>query len=223
MSMGPTWNQGAEPPPPPKSGSKAWLIIGIVLGLCVLLCCGGFIALSTWFGTQVAGMMSYDPAEVRKAQAEVVDIEIPAEVPPKFKFNLEFMGQKVALLVYYGAPGDDNLVWLAQAGNNLQMQTQNDPDQLRAQLETQLVAQAQTAQTGTFKSLTNTTQRDVEVTVNGKASKLTLTEGTDSAGKKLVQVEGMFDGKGGPTLIKMQLEADKFPPEKVEEMLQGMK
>lgn len=223
MSMEPTWNHGAEPPPPKKSGSKAWLIIGIVLGLCVLVCCGGVVAVMTYFGTQVAGMMSFDPAEVRKAQAEIVDVEIPAEVPPRFKFNLELVGQKVALLVYFGGPGNDNLVWFASAGNALQQKVQNNPDQLRAELETQLVGQAQTAQAGTFKSLSNTTQRDVEITVNGKPATLTLTEGKDSGGKKLVQVQGMFEGKSGPTLMKLQLEADKFPPEKVEELLKSMK
>lgn len=224
MSMDtPAWNQGAELPPPKKSGSKTWLILGVILGVCVLICCGGGVAMMTYFGTQVAGMMSTDPAEISKAQAQVVDIEIPAEIPPKFKFDLGMFGQQVALLVYFGAAGDDNLVWLAGSGNALQQQAQSDPDAMRAQLETQLIAQAQNAQAGTIKSLSDTTQRDVEVTVNGEASKITLTEGSDSAGKKYVQASGMFKGKGGPSIIKIQVDAEKFTAEQVEAMLKSMK
>jgi hypothetical protein len=156
MSMGPTWNQGAEPPPAPKSGSKTWLILGVVIGVCVLVCCGGGVAVMTYFGSQFANLMSFDPVEVRASQAKIVDMTIPDEVPPRFRFNLEFVGQNVATLVYFGGPGNDNLIWFAQAGNSLQAQTQNNPDELRSQLETQLVAQTQTAQAGTFKGLTNT-------------------------------------------------------------------
>jgi hypothetical protein len=112
---------------------------------------------------------------------------------------------------------------LAQAGNALIADAQGDQDKLRTGLETQLVAQSQAAQAGTIKSLSGTTQRDVDVTVNGKASKITLTEGVDSGGKKLVQASGMFEGKKGPTLIKLQVEADKHSADEVETMLKSMK
>ncbi len=224
MSMDtPAWNQGAELPPPKKSGSKTWLILGVVLGICVLICCGGGVALMTYIGTQAAGLASVDPVEVNKAQAEIVTMDVPAEIPPKFKLNLAMFGQQLALLVYYGAPGDDNLVWLAGSGNTLQQQGQGNPDAIRAQLETQLVAQGQNAQAGTFKTLSETTQRDVEVTVNGETSKIALEEGADSAGKKYVQASGMFQGKTGPALIKIQVDAEKFSAEQVEAMLKSMK
>ena len=67
MSMDtPAWNQGAELPPTKKSGSKTWLILGVVLGICVLICCGGGVALMTYIGTQAAGLASVDPVEVNK-------------------------------------------------------------------------------------------------------------------------------------------------------------
>jgi hypothetical protein len=223
MSMGPTWNQGAEPPPAPKSGSKTWLILGVVLGVCVLLCCGSVIGVSVFFGSQVANMMSADPVEIGKATAEIGTIDIPAELPPKFKFDVSFVGQRHSLLVYYGAAGDDNKLWLAASGNALQQQFGSDPDEMRNQLEIQLNAQGQNAQAGGFKTLSGTTQRELEITVNGKAANMVIVDGTDSAGKKLTQVTGMFEGKGGPTLIKMQLDSDKFPPERVDEILNSIK
>lgn len=224
MSMDPpNWNQGAEPPPAKKSGSKTWLILGVILGISVLVCCGGGVVVIGYFGSQVANMMSNDPIEVKKSQAEIVDIAIPADIPAKFRLDLDIVGQEVALLVYFGATGDDNLVWLAEAGKALVTDAQGDQDKLRSGLETQLVAQAAAAQTGTFKTLSQTTQREVDVTVNGKDSKITLTEGVDGAGKKIVQAVGMFEGKTGPTLIKLQVEADKHSADEVEAMLKSMK
>jgi hypothetical protein len=124
--------------------------------------------------------------------------------------------------VYYVAPGSDDQVWMAASGNAL-APMRDQPDQLRIQLESQLDQQTQTAQTQPMKSLTGTTSREVEITVNGKTSKINVVEGTDSAGKKLTQADGIFEGKTGPTLIKMQLESDKYPPEKVDAILNSIK
>jgi hypothetical protein len=220
--MDPNWSQGAEPPPARKSGSKVWLIVGVGLGICVLLCCGGVVAFFVYAGSQVANMMSTDPTVIRTSTAEIAAIDVPADIPPKFRFDVGFAGQRHSLLVYYVAPGSDNQVWLAASGNAL-APMRDQPDQLRIQLESQLDQQTQTAQTQPMKSLSGTTSREVEITVNGKASKINVVEGTDSTGKKLTQADGMFEGKTGPTLIKMQLESDKYPPEKIDAILKSIK
>jgi len=204
MSMdSPAWNSGAEPPPAKKSGSKVWLILGVTLGLCVVLCCGGIVGVSVYFSSQVAGMMSHDPAEVTKAQAEVADIEIPADIAPQFRFDLGMFGQQVALLVYHGGPAN--------------------VDNTRSQLESNLTQQAQIAQSGPFKSLSDTTQRNVEITVNGTPATISVTEGTDGGGKKFTQAEGMFTGKKGHTFIKLQLDGEKYPPDQVDAILNSIK
>jgi hypothetical protein len=224
MSMdSPAWNSGAEPPPAKKSGSKVWLILGVTLGLCVVLCCGGIVGVSVYFSSQVAGMMSHDPAEVTKAQAEIADIEIPADIAPQFRFDLGMFGQQVALLVYHGGPASDNLIWMAAEGNALQQQTQGNVDNTRSQLESNLTQQAQVAQSGPFKSLSNTTQRNVEITVNGTPATISVTEGTDGGGKKFTQAEGMFTGKKGHTFIKLQLDGEKYPPDQVDAILKSIK
>jgi hypothetical protein len=112
---------------------------------------------------------------------------------------------------------------MAASGNAIQPQFGNNPDEMRNQLEIQLNTQGQNVQSGGFKTLSGTSQREVEIAVNGKTSKIAVVEGTDSAGKKLTQASGMFEGKGGPTLIKMQLDSDKFPPERVDEILNSIK
>ena len=80
----------------------------------------------------------------------------------------------------------------------MQQQGQGNPDAIRAQLETQLVAQGQNAQAGTFKTLSETTQRDVEVTVNGETSKIALEEGADSTARNTFRPRGCSRGRPVP-------------------------
>lgn len=225
MSMdSPSWSQGAEPPPAKKSGSKVWLILGVSLGLCVVLCCGGFIAMSLIVGNQFKDAASFDAASINQTRTQMVSIDIPETIPPRFKIDIPvpFTGQKMFVITYYGEPQGENMIWLAEAGQFLEQQTQNNPDQIRSQLDAQLTAQAANAQTGSFKTITATSQRDVEISANGQTSTITLVEG-ESGGKKYIQAHGDFRGKNGRGFLKMQLEADKYTMDQAEDILKSIK
>ncbi len=221
MSMDtPAWNQGAELPPPKKSGSKTWLILGVVLGICVLICCGGGVILIGLVARDAATMLSNEPAVVTAAQQSIVEIQVPTELPPLFKIDakIPLVNQRQALIVYFGTQGDDNLLWLGEAG-----QLAQQAGDVESQVELVMLQHSQTAKAGNFKQLVATSQRDVQVTANGKPATLQIVEGTDSSGKTFVQASGTFTGKNGDALIKLQVDAEKQSVEQVEGILKSMK
>ena len=84
-----------QPPKTSGMGCAVKIILGIVIGgvLCAALCCGGM-----WYLSTQAVQMTEDPGEIRKFQAEIVDINIPPDMPPTMggKFNLGMFKMQMA-------------------------------------------------------------------------------------------------------------------------------
>jgi len=80
-----------EPAPRPgmSTGTKVLIIVGIILGVCVLLCCGGLAISGCLLQRYVARSVSEDPETVRATTDELAQMEIPDQLAPKAVLDLK--------------------------------------------------------------------------------------------------------------------------------------
>jgi hypothetical protein len=206
-------------PPAKSGGSKVWLFLGVGCGVVVLLCCGGGL-----IGTFVIGknsfQMTQDPAEVRQKSSQIADFDVPEGFQPKVAvtMNIPFTGQKLMSMAVFAPPDDDGGVFLTELG---QFSANADREQMRAQMEQQMKQQGQGPKA---KQLNVLDSHDIEVEINGKPATFKIQKAEDPQTKKqYVQVDGVFDGKGGPGILIAQLKSDDFSEEDAEAMVRSIK
>ena len=112
MSMSPPEMTSETAQPPRKAGmsggAKLLIVLGVLVGIAVLLCCGSAI----WFGVYVAGGMSQDPQVVQQKTEEIAQIEIPDGLEPagSFDFKIPFYGRMMLLAVHVDKETESVLV-----------------------------------------------------------------------------------------------------------------
>ena len=69
-----------------SGGAKTLIILGIVFGGLIVLCCGGIIG---YFAYYAGNMLSEDADTIaRLTQEEIVQIDIPEELAPRRSMNI---------------------------------------------------------------------------------------------------------------------------------------
>ena len=62
-----------------STGTKILLILAIVFGGLLVLCCGGMILLGLYAQSYAKTALSDDPAAVQETAAEITQIDVPAD------------------------------------------------------------------------------------------------------------------------------------------------
>jgi len=219
----PPWDQPyvspqAVPEPPRKKGLSAGCIVLIVLaaigGLVMLLCCGGFVAMGYYFKNTV----SDDPAVIARVSAEIADIDVPGELKPKasFKMNVPFSDQQLMTWVVYLDEATQSTLVLGAFGEAM---AGGNPEEfqrgLRQSMEQQGVAQEESA--GEWDT------HEREVTVHGEPATFFFATGEDDSGKQRIQVTGTFQGDRGPVMFTFSGDAEKYPEERITEVIESIR
>lgn len=217
MSMDPNAPGPYAPqtPPPKGGGSTIWLVLGIGCGLVLLLCCGGGVAL--FFVGKSAFNITQDPAEVSRQSNAIADFNVPEGFKPEMAMSMKvpFTGQTIMNMVGYSAPNQEGGLFVAEAGQFAGA----DPEQMRAQMENSMQQQGRQV-----KQLRVIESRDVEVEIRGKPAKFRIQKAEDTQSKQeYIQVQGTFEGKGGPALLVGQLKADDFTEDDAEKLVRSIK
>lgn len=208
------WTQ----PPPQKrgmsSGSKVILILAIVFGGLALVCCGGVIGVVYYFRQA----MTEDPAVVREKTAEIAEMSLPDGLKPQMAIDAKvpFTGQPIMTIVVYADDSADTFLFLA-AGPAFASQDQAEM-QRQINQSLQQKGRRQQGETVIGQSVTKKIQiRGQEVTFM-----VTVGKGAQS-GKPRISVTGAFPSKEGTAMLVLNADAEKYPEEKVIQMLESIR
>jgi hypothetical protein len=215
----PETGSGLGPQPVPKrkmgTGAKVFLILAIILGVFALICCGGLVLVT---GFYFAGMVSEDPAAVREATGEIVEIDIPDALAPKFCMDMKLpvVGDMMKTAVYEDASSNSELV-LAEFGKMFQGQSR---EQLKQQIRQSLQGQG----VGREEHLVDTNTFTKEIDVRGTPVRFTFTRGKSAvSGKPRLNVAGTFPGDEGPVLLIVNADEETLDEETITKMLESIR
>lgn len=218
MSIDPNAQGPYAPQPPAKSGgSGIWLFLGIGCGLVLLLCCGGGVGL--FYVGKSALNVTQDPTEISQRSQEIADFDVPNGFKPQMAMTTQvpFTGQKFMTMVIYEAPNQEGGIFLFEFGG--MVGANMDREQLKTQMHQSMSQQGQQA-----KQLTVLESRDVEVEIRGQSATFKIQKAEDQNKQQFVQIEGVFNGKGGgPAMLIGQLKAGDFTEDDAEKLVRSIK
>jgi predicted GH43/DUF377 family glycosyl hydrolase len=161
------------------SGFKQWLAA-------LLLACaaGGLAACSG--GQPVQRAVVTDPEKLAEVGRSIADYQLPPEYQPQF--GMQFLGFS---LVVFTRDEDQHIMLMqfpAAAGLS----------QVEMEQELRQVSQRETGELRDMRVVGRQ-----EVTIKGEEVVLVISEGTDAQGQAYRMLSGIFQGRGGPTLLWM--------------------
>jgi hypothetical protein len=206
-----------ESRPAGMSGSNKLLLgLGIGCGLLVVICCGGGGLSSYFYFQNVKNSLSKDPTRIREVTAEIVTIEVPEALPPMMcvSIPIPLTGKTFMTMAMYGDEGDKNMMVLMQFG--WQMDEQQMNIQWRNQMRTSGRRDIEDV------DIEQTETRDLEI--NGRSAQFRIASGqAHKTNRKVWQVVGTFNGKGGSAMLFLQMNQDDLSKEDLLKMLDSMK
>jgi hypothetical protein len=184
--------------------SQVLLIVLIVCGCLVLICCGGGIFMAFWVKNQAQNMIVQDPAAVEAARREIAKVDVPEGFEPAMLFNMKlpFVGE-MAKMVRYHRADQTGVMMLVQLSAN--MTEGQSPEQFAKQMQLQSGADAGMNPDDVVASSTETIER----TIGGQPATFELAVGTNKdTNTEQIVVNGTFVGPNGPGLFMLQVNAD---------------
>jgi len=221
MSMNePGFDQSfGQPSPPQRQGmstaKKILLILGVLFGGIMVLCCGGVVYMIYY----AKAMVSEDPTVIAATSAEITEIDLPAEMKPQMAMNIKvpFTGQEVIKAAIY--TDEDNQGTLILGGVGKVMAEQNQAD-MQEQF-TQALRQ-QGIQSGE-QNVELEEIRTIERTIRGQPATFVISRGTDTeSGKELFHVNGTFQGKNGPAIFLLIADPEAYDEDRVVEIIESI-
>ena len=207
--------------PQKSGGSKVLLGLGIGCGLVLLLCCGiggfGVYMFKSAFTIQTT------PAEVAATGQSITDMQPPEGLTPVMGMSIKnpMNGQKIMTMATYGGPNQKGILIVAEFD---QQMVGANPEQMRLQLEQSMQQQGQQhGNQGPQQLQMSGEPREVKTTVRDQETTFTIQKGKAPDGTEYYQVQGTFQGKGGPGFLMGQFPADQIDEEKTEAFVKSIK
>ncbi len=206
-----------EPEPRGMSGTtKVLLVFGVGCGLILVLCCGVVGIGGVWLARFAQQSLSEDPAKVIEATEEIVKIEIPDSLKPKAVFDLRvpFSGERVMTWVSYEGPSAENHLVLGQFGAPLA----NIDD-----FESQMNQSMRDGGRQDREDLDIVESETYDTKIHDQDAHFKISKGAGRSSKKeFWEANGQFRGDGGPAILVIRVETDKFTKEQVLDIIKSM-
>ena len=220
-SQPPMFPESMGPPPRPgmATGTKVLLILLVVLGLFLLLCCGGLMFFGYLFGSYIKEAASDDPAIVIATTQSITDIDIPAQLKPAFSLNMKvpFSQQTLMVWVAYTDKATQSTLMLTAVGEGMGPQNQ-------AQMERSIEQSLRQQGLEKEENLRIGQQVNKQVEIRGQTATFLIVQGEDEKSHRpRIQVTGSFQGKTGPTTLVFHGDATTFTEAEVIKMLESIK
>lgn len=204
--------------PPVKRGmstaAKVLLILGCLVGLGVLGCCG----VSFYFGYKMKDAFTQDPVKIRERTQAIVEISIPEVLIPDRA--MELLG--IMQLVGYGAKGDQAYGHLIM----VEMSKTLVPNEQQARVQLSGQAEQQMQQLAGSKRASGIPKpRDpIKVNIRGKDVHFDIADYPGSnGGPEMIKVSGLFEGKKGYCQLLMEVSRPLLTDQQIETMLKSIK
>lgn len=200
-----------EPQQPKKSkGLSIFLWVFGILGLLVVLACGGILLTSYLFFKRVA---SQDPAKVRALAREITEIEVPAGFEPTMSFN--FQGMRMVMFAKGEPPGSSGMLMLMESPSGPAQEDDQALDEMQRSLR---------SQPPQIKHIDESKTEEKTFTIRGEEQTVTIQHGTGEEGKAWAQVTAPFTSKQGKHATLMYLVPEsEWDEGKLEALLESMK
>ena len=210
--------QGMQEPPRKKGlscGCMVLIALAILGALLVLLCCGGMAGMGYYFKDAV----SDDPAVIARVTAQIVEIDVPGELKAQASFDMKvpFSGKQLMTWAVYMDEATNSTLVLGSFGEAMAGMDQEDVQQgIRESMAEQGVAQEESV--GEWET------SEKEITVRGEPVTFYFATGEDDdSGKKRIQVTGTFQGNQGPVMFTFSGDAEKYPEERITEVIESIR
>lgn len=202
----------------PGMSGTAKVLLGVGVGCLVflILCCGFFGFSGYMMARMAKNSIIKDPDEIRRVTADIVNIEIPASLPPKFGVDMKvpIFGTTLITGAAYGDPEHGTGLLLGQFAANVM-----DEETMRTQWRQSM-----------RNSGENDWEEDVDIQesetheteVNGEPAKFKVARGKSRTQGEVWQVAGGFRGKSGSAFLIMKVKSDEFTKEQVLAILDSM-
>ncbi len=200
------------------SGSaKVLLILGVIFLICVVVCCGGGIIASFMVGRAMEDMVTNDPVEVARRQAETLDIEIPAAFEPESSIDMAFAGTRLMIMVIYdGQDSGDSLVLVGIGDMLADMPEQEMERQIQDSLRQHGIGQPDPGAKWEVETR--------EFTIGDETVEfLYRTEKNEDDEPVRYHVTGAVTGKAGPVLVIITASAETMSEEEIDGMIESIK
>ena len=228
--------------PPAKQGMSGTLKVVLILvglgGVSLLVCCGGM----AFFGMRAAKAIqegtTEEPAKVKAATADIVDIDIPADFEPKMAMNVIFMKY-----VLYQNKSQGMLMlseFNSALGSDVSKQRDEMAKAMKQQSNTKMPSGTQKTETreftirgekASFQFTTATTEKQKKPAdkpaEQGEAKpddSETETDDTeaDEGGEGFHQVVGSFKGKGGTVMLFLMINGKDYDEAAIVKMIESI-
>jgi hypothetical protein len=188
------------------------LKIALVMVAIVLFCCCVTGLGATLLGTRLAGRAFItNPDRVQAVGSQIADYDVPPGYGEMFAMNM--MGIKLVAMGPSSVPPDFMMIMLMQFPPGM--------DVGQGEMERQ-VEQALARQTGLGSAEMTSVGRE-EATIKGEPVTLTMREGVTDRGESLRQVTGLFEGKGGPTILMISGDVTAWDQAIVDEFIASIR
>jgi len=195
-----------QQPPKKRSGCMtAFLVLLLVGGISLVVCCGGLGLI----GYQAQKAVVEDPAAVRALTDEIAQIQLPEGMEPKGGINgkVPFLGG-IKMVMYEG----ENNAFFA-LGEVSGPMAANAQETFRAEIDKQREAQQPSE---------DQTTEQVEFTVRGQPASMEVVRGTRQDGTSKVEVFGSFEGHEGPAFVALSLDGEKYDDEQIRSLIESI-
>lgn len=201
--------------PRTSGGTKVLIGLGIGCGVLVLLCCGVLGVGGFFFGRSLN--LSEDADTVREVTGEIVTIDVPQALEPKFSLNwvIPFVDRKMMMMAVYADADEHSGLGLFQLDESLG----SDREAMELQFKESMRESG-----GEFSEARLDERETFKTEINGGEAEFTYGRGKlKDKNREVWQATGGFDGKGGPAMLFLQLDADDFTKEDMMGVLESMK
>lgn len=205
------------PAPGMSSGAKVLLGLGIGCGVLVLLCCGGGIVATIFFGRSMQQAISEDPATIRMVTESIVEIDVPESLPPQMSLDwtVPIVNRKMMTMAVYADKDEHSALVLFQMDEDF-----GNPAVMRTQFEESMKESGGQD----FDEVELEESEKFTTEINGSEAEFTVGRGKrEEDGREVWQAIGTFEGKGGPAMLFLQLDGEAFTKDDAMGILQSMK
>lgn len=194
-----------------STGAKVAIILGIVFGICLLVCCG----VGGYFANKVGNAMTQDPAKIATIQQSMLtSIDLPAEYTPRMAMDFSLAGQGMKMAIY--SPGSGAEPNPAEMLMLMSMNVTADEAQMQQQMEQSMAGQQNQIQEESSETKM--------VTIDGIERSVRFAQGKARQGGQAVrQVSAVFPGKEGTVMLVQIVPEEKWDEATVTKMLGSIK
>jgi hypothetical protein len=218
MSMNPPEMAPDELRPVPKrkmsTTAKVLIILGLVFGVLVVLCCGGVI----WVIYSVAHSFSDDPATTATVAAQITDIDVPDGLRPagSMDMKLPIVGRIMAAAFYQDTTTHSGLILLQMKAEY----RDSDEAEIRRLFNQSLGQQNVPEEEEVL--IQESSQK--QVVIRGQPAAFTIAKGKGAkSGNARIQVTGLFPGKTGVAMLMINADAKQYPEETIIKTIESIK